>query len=1090
MTVPILRVEMLGRFAVVASGGRANAAADRQAEPQVEPHAASQPASQPAWQRAAPRRLLKWLALAPRRTLPADVLMRRLWPDDDSPRRRQRLHHIVYLLRSALASTAPGVDTAWVEHDDAGLRLSPFIEVDVDVFEQALAAARADAGAHADAAPLLAALAHYRGPLLPGETDDEAINQRRIDLEQRFADGWAEAARRHRARGAIVAAIDCLQRVVALVPADEAAHCALIELHAQQGRRDRVEQQYLACKAALAAEFDVLPSARTHQAYRAAMGALPADARHAGDRSDVDATDPRGARPAALPPLPGPLIGRDDALAALCTALSGGAQRLVTLVGPGGVGKTRLALHAAHALAATRLTAFAALAEADTPEAVIDSVLRAVGVQAAPTQAPHEALTDALRDRTLLLVLDNCEQVAAALGFLSGLLARCPELTVLATSRRRLNLQAEQGVALAGLAATPQAGMRLFDERARMVQPGFDARAHADDVGAIVQQLDGLPLAIELVAARAHVYSPSQLRAALTRSLAPASGGGPDRPPRQRSLEDSLRWSVALLDAPARSQLACAARFAGAFDAAALRAVAAQEEPLFGSALQTLLELHLVAPAPAATDAPPRLALLPGLRSALESMITAPDPAADGRFVAWFADRAGAADAALDAPGRAALASFEADRDNLFAALALADASGDAAALCRLVRHSVRYWIRARSWDRARGWAQRAQTLAPQLDTEARVPLLLSLAMFWIEAQEFERARDAAAQVMALTEAAADLGLHLRATLLHSAASLHLGQGARAIPTLQHARRLARAAGESAYVPAILNNLGTALLAQGELARAQRAWRTAERASEPGAPQRVSLLHNLSLVAHYRGHLADALALSERAEQAHAQGRADRPARLALLLVRRSWMWSCQGDAAQAQAALAPARQAAGAVGLDVWERVCTAHAGKAALVEGRPAQAAALLQQGLAACTTLADRWDLLDLQLWLFWAQRALPGQAERARQSLAQAVGVARGAFLHEHARVLEAAAAWLWHERRLADAARAWHCAEALRQQQGIRRFPIEQRQGTYAVTCVSQQAGDALAWLDAALQPADRGAAAAAPATRPAVRPAA
>jgi predicted ATPase/transcriptional regulator with XRE-family HTH domain len=270
-----------------------------------------------------------------------------------------------------------------------------------------------------------------------------------------------------------------------------------------------------------------------------------------------------------LPIQPTPFLGREREVDSVYTLLSRREVRLLTLTGPGGVGKTRLALHVAAELVDlfTDGVFFVALAPVIDAELVVPTILQTLSISQAGTQPPLALLKAVLRDKHLLLLLDNFEQVGEAAVVVAELLAACPKLTVLVTSRAMLHVQAEREFSVPPLslpdlkhlpdleALSQYEAVALFIQRAQTVKADFAVtNANAPAVAGICVRLDGLPLAIELAAARAKFFAPQALLPRLEQALALLTGGARDLPARQQTLRGAITWSYDLLS-PAEQQL-------------------------------------------------------------------------------------------------------------------------------------------------------------------------------------------------------------------------------------------------------------------------------------------------------------------------------------------------------------------------------------------------------------------------------------------------------------------------------------------------------------------------------------------------------
>ena len=302
----------------------------------------------------------------------------------------------------------------------------------------------------------------------------------------------------------------------------------------------------------------------------------------------------------AMPVPPTPLLGRETEVASVTGLLRRKDLRLVTLMGPGGVGKTRLALEVAgrSSEAFADGVAFVPLAPLKDPDLVPSVVAQTLGVKDAGDRPLQEGLIRHLEDKQLLLLLDNFEHLLEAVPVVSDLVRDCPGLTVLATSRAPLRLSGERQYPLSPLSLVAGASLerspavRLFEERAMEVFPGFEVRAGNEAaVAEICKRLDGLPLAIELAAAKVKLFSPKALLDRLELRLPLLSGGARDLPERQQTLRDAVAWSYDLLGHAERALFGRLAVFAGGFSLEAAEAVCGPGMPEELEVLEILASL-------------------------------------------------------------------------------------------------------------------------------------------------------------------------------------------------------------------------------------------------------------------------------------------------------------------------------------------------------------------------------------------------------------------------------------------------------------------------------------------------------------------
>jgi predicted ATPase/DNA-binding SARP family transcriptional activator len=781
-------------------------------------------------------------------------------------------------LRTALSALRKPLGAAALIADRHSLQLNPGLDLWVDV-----------RAFQAEAAPAMGDL--YAGELLADFYDDW-ITPLREQLRRLHIGRLLDLTQALRARSEYQQAIQVAQRVLAADLGNEPAHQHLIFCYLAAGDRAEAIAQYERCRAILQREFGVEPLPETTALYHWLRRSEAPPARTAAGGA---------ALPANVPFPISSFVGREAALARLHQALrptpAAGALlpavRLLTLTGPGGSGKTRLANQAALGLLGERAYAdgiwWVALASLAQPDLVPQAVTQALGVRKAPARGLVEALIEHLRPRQLLLVLDNCEHVLAAAARLAeALLSACAQLQIVATSREAFGMTGEivmpvpplslpargQTAALSPAALLEAESPRLFLERARAVRAEFNLTAdNAAPVARICRALDGIPLAIELAAAQARAFSVEQIAARLLpeRTLAALASLSPTAPPRHRTLRAAIAWSYDLLTEPERALFRTLAVFEGGWTLEAARALDNARWSVDGSdraprstdnLLARLVDKSLVV-ADFSAD-PTRYRYLDTIGEYAAERLAAHGEA-DGarrRHLDYFARLAETTAAAQYGPQEfEALKLIDADADNLRAALRAGLELPAAETALGVACNLLRYWTVGGHAREGGDWLRALLARAAAAPAPARLRARALNALGYLDWR-----RNAVAAARAAFGEALDT-----ARALGPEAALEQGHALRGLGLLDYAERRYGAARRRFAAALTLfqhqedeTGMGFALVGLGEVARAEGRYDEAAehyvanlalRRAQGGELNAAVCLHNLGQVALARGDL-------------------------------------------------------------------------------------------------------------------------------------------------------------------------------------------------------------------------------------------
>jgi non-specific serine/threonine protein kinase len=854
--------------------------------------------------------LLAYLLIHREAPQPRRQLAFLLYPDSAEAQARANLRSLLHVLRQAL----PAADQ-FLQSDSQTLQWradAPF-RLDVDEFEKAAAQANVSAA-------LEQAVKLCQGELLPNCYDDWILPERER-LHQEYLDTLERLVVLLANEGNERLGLTYAQLLLRQDPLREQSYAHLMHLYALSGDQAGVQRTYHTCQDVLQRELGAEPSAATRTAYDAALNA---SRKAHGARS----SPPR--RNNNLPLQLTSFIGREREIARIKALLA--ETRLLTLTGTGGSGKTRLALQVAGELAPTMtdgvwLVEFAPLSD---PALVPLAVAKVLDVREEPGRPLTETLAEALKGKQLLLVLDNCDHLVTACAQLAEvLLHQRQQLRLVATSRERLNLRGEvvwhvptlslprdwDRTTLDGLMASE--AIRLFVERAAAALPSFTLSVENMAVVAeICARLDGMPLAIELAAARVRALSVGQIAARLDDAFRLLTRGSQDAPARHQTLRATMDWSYALLSETERILFRRLAVFAGSFSLDAAESVASDNEKkdtadatdldpsdvldllssLVDKSLITLLDVQLAGQA--------RYRLLEPIRQYAREKLAeaAEEEALRARHLTFFLRLAEDAGPRMEGAEQAAwLDRMEAELDNVRAAFDWALQYGDTQAALQIIGILRRLWFirpyEGEGIERLQAILARPDAAAP---TRARLTALNTYIMLLWTQGDLTDVQPILDEAIALAGALEDRWNKAFVLLWagHSASSRGEYEAARSY--LEQSLALWQALGDKLYPWWTLTFLGDVALFQGDMDRAGSLFEASiEPLREAGDNPFLAVpLRRLGQLAMSRGDLAGARAFIKESLHSNWNVRDYRGA--AACLAALAAMSMAQGEPGQA----------------------------------------------------------------------------------------------------------------------------------------------------------------------------------------------
>jgi predicted ATPase/DNA-binding SARP family transcriptional activator len=920
------------------------------------------------------RTLLTRLALEPGRVVPASRLIDAVWGDEAPDGATNALQSLVARVRRVLPDC--------VETDSTGYRLVvPEEGVDAVRFERLAAQGRrglADGNPGAAGEDLRSALALWRGPALADAADAPFAVAAAARLEELRLGAIEDRVEAELATGGDGTLIAELEALVAEHPLRERMHAQLVRALAAEGRQADALAAFERLRTRLADELGIDPSEELRALQLAVLRGEAG--RQAGEPDPAEV--PPAARAAPRTNLRAQItsfVGRDADVERIEQAL--GESRLVTLVGPGGSGKTRLASEVGVRLAASTPGGvwMVELAPVGDPGELAQAFLSVFGAReaglltlAAGTTGPEDRLAEAIGERHLVLVVDNCEHLVQSVATLTdSLLARCPSLRVLATSREPLGITGEVLLPIDPLempepdadvgpvGAVDSPAVMLFTDRARAVLPGFVVdEANVRGVVAICRALDGMPLAIELAAARLRSLTVDQVADRLDDRFRLLGVGGGAALPRHQTLRAVVDWSWDLLDEPERVVLRRLATFPGGATLEAAEAVCGGDGVPADDVLYLLASLvdkslvHTSRDAGDPSAGEVRYTMLDTIRAYGDERRreVGEDETLRRRQAEHLAVLAETADGHLRGAQQVEwLQRLAAERDNVHAAIRWAADAGEAELAMRLVVFSGWFWFMRGARSEAREFSELALAMKDDVAPEYRAGVLVVRATLGIAGgQSFDEALRRGEEAVALIPTIPPERLAQFPTLEMTEMLVSLFRAEE-----QRALELARARfdGPDRWVSGLAHLVaGQVLTNLGEVADATESFEASLRDFR-SAGDRWGIGNTLVVLADLaamRGEREAAAAALEEAQEAFRllDDRED----TAQLLIKSAIQRTQAGDIERAAAELDAAQHIADEIGIEEWKLFVAMARADVARVSGRLDDARELLDRAIDA--------------------------------------------------------------------------------------------------------------------------------------------